>query len=82
MLISKWLDFVLEVDSITLIFWTWFFPYNLSLLQTWGHHKKLVENHQFNVILFYSKQDGDVYLLDITTCTPLELSSKFCRLVF
>ena len=43
------------------------------------HHKHLLE-HSFNVILSRFKQLLDNHVFKISTCTPLALFSKICRL--
>jgi hypothetical protein len=44
------------------------------------NHWWFVENHQYIVILSYSKQVLDKYLFNIPTCTLLASSSRMCRL--
>ena len=43
--------------------------------------KNFVENHKFNVILSYFKQNLKMTCSISLTCTPLALSSKICRLL-
>ena len=54
---KKWLDLILDVNFMALTVLNLIsFPFSLNLLKTWGHHF-FVENHQFNVILLYFKQN-------------------------